>query len=64
MCGIAAILSTSFPAIPLAAALKRMTTASLPHLTVLSFNEVTRDTQVESVALVSMPPMPNQATTT
>jgi len=45
------------------AALKRMTTASLPHLTVLSFNEVTRDTQVESVALVSMPPMPNQVAT-
>jgi flagellar biosynthesis protein FlhA len=37
------------------AALKRMTAAPLPHLAVLSFNEVTRDTQVESVALVSMP---------
>jgi flagellar biosynthesis protein FlhA len=37
------------------AALKRMTTASLPHLACLSFNEVTRDTQVESIALVSLP---------
>ena len=43
------------------AALKRMTNAALPHLAVLSFNEVTRDTQVESVALVSMPATPTTA---
>ena len=35
------------------AALKQMTEPHLPQLTVLSYNEVTRDTQIESVALVS-----------
>jgi flagellar biosynthesis protein FlhA len=35
------------------AALKQMTEAHLPQLVVLSYNEITRDTQIESVALVS-----------
>ena len=34
-------------------ALKQMTEPHLPQLVVLSFNEVTRDTQIESVGLVS-----------
>jgi flagellar biosynthesis protein FlhA len=33
--------------------LKQMTTPQLPRLVVLSFNEITRDTQIESVALVA-----------
>ncbi len=37
------------------AALKRMTAASLPKLVVLSFNEITRDTRIESVAMVAEP---------
>jgi flagellar biosynthesis protein FlhA len=32
--------------------LKQMTASQLPRLVVLSFNEITRDTQIESVALV------------
>ena len=35
------------------AGLKQMTASSLPRLVVLSYNEITRDTQIESVALVS-----------
>ena len=35
------------------AGLKQMTAASLPRLIVLSYNEITRDTQIESVGLVS-----------
>ena len=35
------------------AALKKMTEAHIPQLVVLSYNEITRDTQIESVALVS-----------
>jgi flagellar biosynthesis protein FlhA len=35
------------------AGLKQMTTPHLPRLVVLSFNEITRDTQIESVALVA-----------
>jgi len=35
------------------AALKQMTLAHLPQLVVLSYNEVTRDTQIESVAMIS-----------
>jgi flagellar biosynthesis protein FlhA len=35
------------------AGLKQMTAAQLPRLVVLSFNEITRDTLIESVALVS-----------
>jgi len=34
------------------AALKQMTMSHLPQLVVLSYNEVTRDTQIESVAMV------------
>jgi flagellar biosynthesis protein FlhA len=34
------------------AGLKQMTASQLPRLVVLSFNEITRDTQIESVALV------------
>ena len=30
-----------------------MTLAHLPQLVVLSYNEITRDTQIESVAMVS-----------
>ena len=33
--------------------LKQLTAANLPRLVVLSYNEVTRDTQIESVAIVS-----------
>ena len=33
--------------------LKQMTQANLPRLVVLSYNEVTRDTQIESVGIVS-----------
>jgi len=33
--------------------LKQMTAAQLPRLVVLSYNEITRDTQIESLALVS-----------
>ncbi len=35
------------------AALKQMTLAQMPRLVVLSYNEVTRDTQIESLAMVS-----------
>ena len=35
------------------AALKKITESQLPNLVVLSFNEVTRDTEIVSVALVS-----------
>ncbi len=35
------------------AALKRITTTSLPNLVVLSYNEITRDTKIQSVAMVS-----------
>jgi flagellar biosynthesis protein FlhA len=35
------------------AGLKQMTSAHLPRLVVLSYNEITRDTQIESVAMVS-----------
>jgi flagellar biosynthesis protein FlhA len=38
---------------PIRAALKQMTAAQLPQLVVLSYNEVTRDTTIESVAMVS-----------
>ena len=33
------------------AGLKQMTAAALPRLVVLSYNEITRDTQIESVGL-------------
>ena len=35
------------------AALKQMTTPHLPQLIVLSYNEITRDTKIESVALIT-----------
>ena len=35
------------------AGLKQMMSSHLPRLVVLSFNEVTRDTQIESVAMIS-----------
>jgi flagellar biosynthesis protein FlhA len=35
------------------AGLKQMTAGNLPRLTVLSFNEVTRDTRVEIVGIVA-----------
>ena len=35
------------------AALKQMTAAHLPQLVVLSYNEITRDTKIESVGLVT-----------
>ena len=35
------------------AGLKQMTAAQLPRLVVLSYNEITRDTRIESLALVS-----------
>jgi flagellar biosynthesis protein FlhA len=35
------------------AGLKQLTSAHLPRLVVLSYNEITRDTQIESVAMVS-----------
>ena len=35
------------------AGLKQMTAASLPRLVVLSYNEITRDTKIESLALVA-----------
>ena len=35
------------------AALKLMTSSHLPQLVVLSYNEITRDTKIESVALVA-----------
>jgi flagellar biosynthesis protein FlhA len=38
------------------AGLKQMTAAHLPRLVVLSYNEITRDTQIESMALVSDAP--------
>lgn len=39
------------------AGLKQLTASNLPRLVVLSFNEITRDTQIESVGMVSdMPP--------
>ena len=36
-------------------ALKQLTAAQLPRLVVLSYNEITRDTQIESAAMVSEP---------
>jgi flagellar biosynthesis protein FlhA len=33
------------------AAVKRLSAAHLPRLVVLSYNEITRDTQIESAAL-------------
>ena len=33
--------------------LKQLTTNTIPHLAVLSYNEITRDTQIESVGLVT-----------
>ncbi len=35
------------------AALKQMTLPHLPHLVVLSYNEITRDTKIESTAMIS-----------
>ena len=35
------------------AALKQMTLPHLPHLAVLSYNEITRDTKIESVAMIT-----------
>jgi flagellar biosynthesis protein FlhA len=35
------------------AALKQMTSSHLPQLVVLSYNEITRDTQIESLGLVA-----------
>ncbi len=35
------------------AALKQMTSAHLPNLVVLSYNEISRDTKIESVAMIS-----------
>ena len=35
------------------AALKQMTAPHLPQLVVLSYNEITRDTKIESVAMIS-----------
>jgi flagellar biosynthesis protein FlhA len=35
------------------AALKQMTLPHLPHLVVLSYNEITRDTKIESLAIVT-----------
>ena len=34
-------------------ALKQLTAAHIPQLIVLSYNEITRDTRIESVAMVS-----------
>jgi flagellar biosynthesis protein FlhA len=34
-------------------ALKQMTSSHLPNLIVLSYNEITRDTKIESVAMVA-----------
>lgn len=36
------------------AALKQMTSSNLPHLVVLSYNEVTRDTKIDSVGMVTL----------
>ncbi|MGL6226720.1 MAG: flagellar biosynthesis protein FlhA [Thermoguttaceae bacterium] len=36
------------------AALKQMTAASIPQLVVLSYNEITRDTKIDSVGIVSL----------
>ena len=36
------------------AALKQMTAAAIPHLIVLSYNEITRDTKVNSVGMVTL----------
>ncbi len=52
------LVRASHPAVVLVspqirAGLKQMTTPQLPRLVVLSFNEITRDTQIESVALVA-----------
>ena len=38
---------------PIRPALEELTTAHLPELVVLSYNEITRDTKIESVALVA-----------
>ncbi len=35
------------------AALRQMTTSHLPHLAVLSYNEITRDTKIEAMAMVT-----------
>ena len=34
-------------------ALKQMTASHLPKLVVLSYNEITRDTKIESVAMIA-----------
>jgi len=39
----------------LRAAVRRITESQMPRLVVLSYNEITRDTQIESVAMVSPP---------
>jgi flagellar biosynthesis protein FlhA len=36
--------------------LKQLTAASLPDLVVLSYNEITRDTRIESVGIVNDAP--------
>lgn len=36
------------------AALKQMTASALPHLIVLSYNEITRDTKIDSTGMVSL----------
>ncbi len=38
---------------PIRAALKQMSASHLPNLVVLSYNEITRDTKIESVAMVT-----------
>jgi flagellar biosynthesis protein FlhA len=55
--GIEPLVSAGRPPIVLAspparAAVKQLTAATLPGLVVLGFNEITSDTQIESVALV------------
>jgi flagellar biosynthesis protein FlhA len=42
-------------------ALKQMTAAHLPRLVVLSYDDVTRDTQIESLATVGMLELPSKA---
>ncbi|MGL6194829.1 MAG: flagellar biosynthesis protein FlhA [Thermoguttaceae bacterium] len=36
------------------AALKQMTSSAIPHLIVLSYNEITRDTKIDSVGMVTL----------
>jgi flagellar biosynthesis protein FlhA len=38
---------------PIRAALKQMTAPHIPQLVVLSYNEITRDTKIESVAMIT-----------